>query len=55
MTEEQAGKLANFDLHVNIITDTLAQLREKFTDGPINTKKDLETFRGPLMTETGFL
>ena len=51
MTEDTQGKLANFDLHATVITDTIAQLREKFTDGLITTKKDLETFKGPLQTE----
>ena len=53
VSEENDGKLAQFDLHVNVITDTLAQLRTRFTESQITSKKDMEAFRAPIQAELG--
>ena len=53
VSEENEGKLAQFDLHVNVITDTLAQLRTRFTESQITSKKDMEAFRAPIQAELG--
>ena len=53
MSEENDEKFAQFDLHVNVITDTLAQLRTRFGDSQITSKKDMEAFRAPIQAELG--
>ena len=53
MSEENDEKFAQFDLHVNGITDTLAQLRTRFGDSQITSKKDMEAFRAPIQAELG--